>query len=81
MFESNFCSRGTTLSEQAHLTTEAIVLRRSIESERDPGYQDVNKATISLGERQEIVWQLLRATREAEEVDQALYQDSTLDTL
>jgi serine/threonine protein kinase len=80
LFESNFCSRGTTLSGQAHLTAETIALRRSIESERDPGYQDVNEATISLGERQEIVRQLLRATREAEEVDQALHQDSTSDT-
>ncbi|KAH6668305.1 hypothetical protein B0J14DRAFT_703992 [Halenospora varia] len=62
------------------LTAETIALRRSIESERDPGYEDVDEPTISLGERQEIVQQLLRATREADDVGQALHRDSTSDS-
>ncbi|KAH6666088.1 hypothetical protein B0J14DRAFT_568674 [Halenospora varia] len=75
LVESNFYLRGTTLLGQAHLTAETIALRRSIESEREPGYQDVDEPTISLGERQGIVQQFLRATREADDVGQALHQE------
>jgi hypothetical protein len=69
--EAEWDSFESTLSGQANLTAgaETVPSCRSIESERGLSLQG-DDPTISLGERQEIVRQLLLATREAEDGQQ-----------